>query len=476
MGLEYPERTLQLVFGKQSSGDSLTTRARTSTRKFARSQDHVAVLREGATGRVLTASEAFSSFGMELLIEASDIGVAILPKNQSEPSKTFFERRKLLGFTKKLVASAAKVSVSEVEDCEDEETRSSIRALEKIAQVLGLDERLISSAPGAGGDPDLGIRLKTISGLPFLSRESISYLAEAAWIIRAQFHLAKLLDRPDAIPASIQPDGNYGDALYPAWEHGYYLAEKTREILKIGSETPILSLRELVEGLGIPVILTSLPANVAGATVATNGYRGIVLNASGHNSNPWVRRATLAHELAHLLWDPGEHLMSVRIDEYSSIEDPGRTPAEEFVEARANAFGVNFLAPTKTVERIYRTAPSAEDGLREVMETFGISFTAARFHVWNACGRSFSLSELRTDDRKPTDRWRTAESLTDDYFPLESTARMRRGRFAGLVCLAETENLISTDTAASYLQTSTDKYRESQCDIVDLLGLSHESQ
>ena len=56
----------------------------------------------------------------------------------------------------------------------------------------------------------------------------------------------------------------------------------------------------------------------------------------------WVRRATVAHELGHLLFDPVQ-LDRVRVDTYQSNEiDPEShlTPRPDVVEQRANAFSI----------------------------------------------------------------------------------------------------------------------------------------
>ena len=80
-------------------------------------------------------------------------------------------------------------------------------------------------------------------------------------------------------------------------------------------------MRELVEHrLGIPIIQVKLPPAIAGATISSHGQRGIVLNVRGANTNVWIRRTTLAHELAHILFDPEAKLESVRVDSYKQLE------------------------------------------------------------------------------------------------------------------------------------------------------------
>jgi hypothetical protein len=220
-------------------------------------------------------------------------------------------------------------------------------------------------------------------------------------------------------------------------------------------------MRDLVEGsFRIPVLQSDLPNWVAGATVDTLGVRGILLNASGQNENVWVRRATLAHELCHFLFDPEDVLTSVRVDSYSDSEsDPENPLGVDFAEQRANAFAVAFLAPPDEVRRIVPGAITVE-GVERVMSTFGIGRVAAHYHVWNANYRNYDPLPINSVHITPTDEQTAAENLSLDYFRPSSTPLMRRGRFAYLVAAAVNSGTISDDTAAQYLSCSVDELRE----------------
>jgi hypothetical protein len=87
----------------------------------------------------------------------------------------------------------------------------------------------------------------------------------------------------------------------------------------------------------------------------------------------------------------------------------------------------------------------------DVMMTFGISATAAKFHVKNIANLEVAEIPVR-DLPPPPDEWIGRENFTVDWFPLKSTPISRRGRFALLVALAFREGLISSDTAATYLR------------------------
>lgn len=462
-------QVLSYIFGPDSRGSTSKERARTSSRSFIRSQDQLAVHRSKGTGRILTAFEALNAFGYKKLYEAVDHGSAILPSTREEPARTIRSRREDLGLTINQVARAAGVPPKAIADAEDEATTNPIQVLEAIAQHLGLDDQAISVRPGGGGDEALAVRLKTYAteGKRF-SSELVEGLAEAAWISMTESRLREWMGESSELVAKFEPSSNYGTHDYPAWQHGYWLARETRRMLGLENE-PVAKLRELCYELVIPVIQTELPDRCAGATVESSGYRGIVVNTAGWNQNVWVRRATLAHELGHLLWDPPRELESLRVDEYEVLESPPWS-AVDAVEARANAFAIEFLAPQAGLVRLLSSDPPSSEDVRRIMETYGVSFTAASYHLWNALDRSFKREDLHVDDVEPSDEWKAAEDWTLDWFPLKATPLSRRGGLAIAVVRAEKEGLISEDTAASYLKTTVPALRAALKSLEDLAG------
>ena len=219
-------------------------------------------------------------------------------------------------------------------------------------------------------------------------------------------------------------------------------------------------MRDLVEHrLGIPIIQVPLQKAIAGATVSSHGRRGIVLNTAGANSNVWIRRATMAHELAHILFDPEQQLSNVRVDSYDEMARDAQNGASspDNVEQRANAFAVEFLAPRDAVKKIVpSSAQVSTASIERVMSRFGIGRAAARFHVGNAWWGQAELPSDRDIRAEPTDEQRSAEDFTLDYFQPKSTPEQRRGRFAVLTAEAIDAGLITMDTGAQYLGCSVD--------------------
>lgn len=460
------------VFGSDSKGDTPEQRARNSSREFVRSQDHLALATPEATGRRITAWEAFRAFGFDKLEEVIDHGSAVLVVDPREPAATIRRRRETLELEPREVAQSVHLSKAEVENAERPDRKSSIRVLEKIASALGLDETRLSLGPDIASDEVLAFRLRQMKrSRPEFSANVVLHFDEAAWVTRKQAFLSQsLFGARDLQALGFQPDSRYGDRRYPAWQCGYDLAHSTRRFLGLSDYEPIECLRDIVETtLRIPLIHLFLPKEIAGATVATSQVRGIVVNINVPNENVWVGRATIAHELGHLLWDPDQSLKSLLVDRFSDFEEPPQLKHDP-VEARANAFAIEFLAPQSRAREIFQSSTDRRQGLRAVMEYFGISFTSAKFQVWNAFDRKVPLESLTVDNFEPTDEWKGRESFTVDIFRPKSVPQSRRGYFAALVVRALNERLISRDSAASFLGCAASELDESVAFIEQAFG------
>ena len=420
-----------------------------------------------ATGRRLTEHEVLDAYGAGVIDEINAETSAVLIKSSRAIERAIAIRREELGVSTGDVARSANVDADLVTHAETDASSVDLRTIERIAFVLGLDPMSLSIDERAGADPDLGVRLRILksdavaAGAHLTPRATLCF-AEAASIISIQLRLQAWLDEPEEASA-FEPSSDYG---YPAWQAGYRLAEEARLRLELG-DTPIDSMRDLVERrLGIPVVQARLPATIAGATISSHGRRGIVLNTEGRNTNVWIRRTTLAHELGHLLYDPEDHLSRVRVDPYDELArdvQAGQVP--DRVEQRANAFAVEFLAPADAVREMSPgVAEVTVESTEEVMSKFGIGPGAARYHVWNASWRTADLLPEAAIRAQPTDEQRAAENFTLDYFPILDVPEQRRGRFAVLTAQALDTGLITADTAAQHLACT-------EAEVVDALPL-----
>ncbi len=468
---------LQQVFevGHCATADAA---ARASSRRFVRGRMQISPFEPQRTGlgHVVNAFEAYAAYGFELLEEAVEYGSAPLLRHPNGVGRALRRQREELGLAYRRLAPRTGVSEHDLERIEKGQADDvPMRKLERVAFALGLDEAQLAFHPGSGGAA-VAARLRTLRHqspdlrLPALNARSVATFAEAASVIRVQHRLQNwLATGGDA--HEFHPNDDYGNQVTPAWRVGYELAERTRDCLGLGV-APIRKLRELVEvRLGIPVVQAELPVAVAGATIAVSDAgespcRGVVLNTTGDNENPLVRRATLAHELGHLLFDEDQVLTAVRVVSYASLEQDAQVPSAADVEQRTNAFAVNLLAPVAAV-RARSAVPVTATHVLDTVQRFGISVTAASFHVANAHWRvepPLHVDEVAYD----TQPWRAAEDFGLDYFPIPGTSNVRRGRFAGLVAAAWKRSLHSTASAASYLECDEAVFRSHADAILDL--------
>ena len=461
------------VFGPRAEGVVEAEKAaRVSDRYFVHGAGQLAPYKSDRrpTGHILTAWEALDAFGIDVLEEATEYGAAVLKRSGRSVGQVLKRRRESLSLSCASVARAAAVSELDAEAAESSTSGATMGVLNRLALVLGMDERRLVRSPHTHDmDDGLAIRLRTLQSegrgrVKRVSSGTALLLAEAASIIRIQHRLRDWLGiSGDA--GKFEPNGLYESWGRPAWKAGYGLAEEARKVLRLGRR-PILSMLDLVEErLGIPVIQAPLRGNpeIAGATVATTDgvghqVRGIVLNIVGANENVWVRRATLAHELGHLLYDPDERIENLRIDSYAEGEtDPeGRSDGDP-VEQRANAFAVAFLAPNEAVREI-APFPFSADAIARTMREFGIGRVAAQYHIYNCHYRTHEVSGAEAVAATPSDEQEARENSTIYYFPLHDTPDQRRGRFAHLVAKCHEKGLLSKHTAALYLR----------CEIQDL--------
>lgn len=460
--------TVETVFGRELSHLSEAEAARKSPLRFVRGRSELGVFdaARNPTGHVLTAWEAYQAYGLDILEEAVEHGSAILI-HPSGIEQTICSRIDELGLRHSTVARETDLAEEVVKQADHPSVDNKIVHLERIGFILGLDELQLGYQPTGKADADLAVRLKTLTHSLSTSSRSLSStavltFAHAASVIRTQCRLQRWLGI-EGLRHQFEPTDDYGTAFFPAYKIGYELAEHARKTLDLG-DLPIESMRKLVESkLGIPVIQAKLPGSIAGATIAVSDAdgdaRGIVLNTIGANENVWVRRATLAHELGHLLFDPIQRLERVRVDTYQSNEVDPQGAIADYVEQRANAFAISFLAPMDAVRDTAPT-PLQTDSIPKVMRTFGISHTAARYHIRNSYFRQIELPDNPFHEA-PSDEQRAAENFTIDWFPIAHTPDVRLGRFVEIVTSCFDHGYISDDSAAKYMNCSKTEWRDS---------------
>ncbi|CCG42785.1 ImmA/IrrE family metallo-endopeptidase [Magnetospirillum molischianum] len=442
---------LKAVFGADSNGETAEERASTSQTQFVRSQHQLSFYKENATGRKINAKEALRLFGWNTLKHLADKLSTPILENKDEPYRSIQNQLNSLGLELDFVAKKIHWTDESINRFK-ERRQVSFRDLEKISRTLGLNEDYLGKNINSSEANTLGIRLRKLrssDSVKFTENTALR-LAEAAWTIQKQNEISALYERNRNDPrGDFSPEPDYGDKWHPDYKVGYELAQKARKILGIKEGDPVLSIKEVIEDwLRIPVIQLELHSSFAGATVAAGDHRGIVINVTGENKNPLIRRMTMAHELGHLLWDPDEKLQKITIDGYNLInKDVGETSLDH-VERRANAFAIEFLAPGAAIINEFRTAGEGSTGLESIIAKYGIGRMAAGYHLANSSNHQIDADHIKI--RNPDfSEWEGRESLAVPLFQPESVPISRRGRFAYCIVCALDNGLISRDTAAS---------------------------
>lgn len=466
---------LERVFGVGSLGETPEMRAASSKRTFVRSQAQLSIYTERSKGLQMSAQWALRQFGFATLLRAVNEGAVVISANLSEPARTLQEQREKLGLNFKQIARASGVAESLVRKAEKPGSIVPIRQLLSIAQTLGLNDEKISVQPGAGSDHDLAYRLRTMKNSRHkngLSPSAVLKLAEAAWVTARQLELEDFLGEGEDFSAFFEKNPDYSP---PAWKVGYDLAEETRKRLGLPLTEPIPSIRSVIDGLGIPLIQAPMGYNIAGATVVNGESRGIAVNTEGENTNVWIRRMTLSHELGHLLWDPHEKLKHLHVDRYETISG---TVSHDPIEARANAFAISFLIPPNAVKEIISSNNDTASMLATMMDKFGVGAMAAKYHLSNVSkhwGANIDVSDIALSDMPPpNETWNAREDWTVDFFPVPGVSVGRRGKFSGLIATALKRGKISRDTAGSWLGVAPSEI-EMHCDDVINLTMPDKS-
>ncbi len=121
-----------------------------------------------------------------------------------------------------------------------------------------------------------------------------------------------------------------------------------------------------------------------GPVVFVNTAEGI------RSSHSYGRRATLAHEIAHLLIDRDRALPVAEVL-------GGATP--EHAEKRARAFAAEFLLPREAALNVLRNAESLGAAMEKLQQNYGVSREVVAWQILNSRGSE----QLSKDERRELD-------------------------------------------------------------------------
>lgn len=229
---------------------------------------------------------------------------------------------------------------------------------------------------GDSAQPELAF-LRTASGL-----RNIGDL-EAVWT-----RLRESVGATPAAPALAQLQASIAVELDPRqpWNSGYALAKQVRPglqaMLGMSKErNNPLDVPAVFEHLGLPIVdATELPPTIQGAAILDARGRGAVLvnRASTFGASHSGRRAILAHELCHLLFDRTANGQLGQLDLRRDLTRDMR------LEQRANAFAAEILLPRKEILRHSTRGKIARRELERLAKEYGAGMELAGFQAENA--------------------------------------------------------------------------------------------
>jgi len=181
-----------------------------------------------------------------------------------------------------------------------------------------------------------------------------------------------------------------------AYQQGYELARRLRTVC--ACTTGPVDIEALMRELGVTLKEIQLPEATGVDAIAAWGPNhgpAILLNRAARPGTPFGYRATLAHELCHLLCDRATALPLVEVL-------GGQVPKHP--EQRANAFAAEFLLPQKEAAERVRHASSVVEAAAELSRTYQVSRELTFRQITN------SSLELNAQDRLALDQWKSARA------------------------------------------------------------------
>jgi len=246
------------------------------------------------------------------------------------------------------------------------------------------------------------------------------------------------------------------------WRGGYELGEAARAELA-PDNGPLHDLPRLLNDAGVHVARVHFGSeNIDAASVWEPTAAPLVLvNANSRAlQHPGAFRASLAHEVCHLLHDAGERDLSTNVS--WGVEGTGSYHVA--LEMRARAFAPAFLAPKGSVLAWRQNLPprfkkTSTTMVNALAETWGLSFEGAAWHAKN-CGliEPAEANRLAGMPKKPQISLADFETQIDFYPPAmvhpelpEEPAPLWQGWASFLVLEAVEEGHISIGRARELL-------------------------
>lgn len=308
--------------------------------------------------------------------------------------------------------------------------------VDRCARVLGLRTRDLLAGAGRGAPMTMLLRAAWDDGRPVIEAlAETGALAGLGEFHRAVRDLADVEARLGGAGVNL-PDGN----RYPGDPEREAKSFRLRGGLGMD---PIPSLRDWLAERGVATFFTTpdeLDRDIDGAST-THPRPAILVNLVGGGHCWWRTRMTLAHELAHILFDldSRQTLFSPHLGNRPDRRAlPGRWRLfRDFddVEAHADAFAACLLAPGEAVrEAVAHVSPTSEEAIARVGSRFGVGRFVAINRLRDVFGfspeeRTAMITRSRThyDANFEGDRVEAGIGLRDGVLKARVAEALRRG-------------------------------------------------
>lgn len=319
--------------------------------------------------------------------------------------------RSLLGLSIEACASRIGTTTERLAAAEQGDIDRAV--LQGIAGLYALDEEQLREGMVMPVEGALGSTVFLLHGAyQDFDAQDLGVLDRAMRTARSMTALSASSDGGERLQRRIQfmPVAPAGPQPRDAARQGYKLARWVRTKLDLGGE-PIEDMRALLEEqLGIAVVVDDIISTGLRAASILDAHRAaaaavLASDDPARRKNPTLARVYLAHELGHLLFDPGAPgsvclALDDRLDDRANRPAVGVSPTA-LLESRAKGFAAELLIPLDGVTALFgapTTLVSSLDHARamvtEVCDRFSTSWDIATYHLRNL---GFIQQELTLD-------------------------------------------------------------------------------